>query len=79
MKTSLTTSKDNVLMSVLIAVSLLVPSLGPLLAGEEAQSAVNSAGRAVKSVGTPTPVAMEPIQYREAAIIVTAPRLRTSA
>ena len=78
MKTSPTTSKDNVLMSALIAVSLLVPLLGPLLAGAGAQSAVNSAGRAVKSVGTPTPAAMEAIQYREAAIIVTAPRLLTA-
>lgn len=79
MKPSMKIGKDNLLMSMLVVVSLVMATFGPLLTDGHAQSVVTSAGRAVKAVATPVPTAMEPIQYREAAIIVTAPRLRNAA
>ena len=79
MKASMKTSKDNLFMSTLVLVGLVMATLGPVMTDVNALSVVTSAGRAVQSVATPTPTAMEPIQYREAAIIVTAPRLRNTA
>lgn len=85
MKASMKIGKDNLLMSTLVVVALVMPTLGPVLTDLHVQSVVTSAGRAVKAVqgvqgvATPTPTAMEPIQTREAAIIVTAPRLRNAA
>jgi hypothetical protein len=76
MKQQFQSSKDNVLMSVLVMTGLVMATLGPVVADADTNAAMNSAGRVVKSVATPT--AMESIQYREAAIIVTAPRLRSS-
>ncbi len=76
MKTQLKTSKDNLLMSTLVLTGLVMATLGPLVADADTSAVIDSAGKIVKSVATPT--AMESIQYREAAIIVTAPRLRAS-
>ncbi len=76
MKLQLKTSKDNLLMSALILTGLVMATIGPLVADADTTAAIDSAGKLVRSVATPT--AMESIQYREAAIIVTAPRLRAS-
>ena len=68
------TSKDTLLMSLLIAVSFASAALAPLLTSQDAHAAVSSADGATQSVWTPT--AMQPILHREAAIIVTAPRIK---
>lgn len=73
MKTSMKTSKDNLLMTALIATGLIALTLGPILDNSDAQAVMNSASGIVQSVSSPT--AMEPVLYREAAIIVTAPRV----
>ena len=77
MKRQLTTSKDNLLMSALVLTGLAMVTLGPLVADTDTRAAIDAAGKIAKSVATPT--AMESIQYREAAIIVTAPRLPSGA
>ncbi len=76
MKLPLKSSKDNLLMSALILTGLVMATIGPLLADADTTAAIDSAGKIVKSVATPS--AMESVQYREAAIIVAAPRLRAS-
>ena len=75
MNTSMNTGKDNLLMTTLVVTSLVMATLGPALANPDTRAVMNSVSRTVQSVSTPT--AMQPILYREAAIIVTAPRLRT--
>jgi hypothetical protein len=77
MKPSLKISKDNLLMSTLVLAGLVMATLGPALDGQDTQAMMNSAGRLVQSV--PTPSALEPVMYREAAIIATAPRLQQGA
>ena len=74
MKTSTTLSKDNLLMTTLVVTSLMMATLGAAATSQDTEAVLNSAGRIVQSVSTPT--ALEPILYREAAIIVTAPRIR---
>ena len=74
MKSPLTFNKDNLLMATLVVTSLTMATLGPAVAGQDKEAVMNSASRIVQSVSTPT--AMEPILYREAAIIVTAPRIQ---
>jgi len=76
MKTPMKTSKDNLLMTTLIATGLIALTLGPILDSGDAQAVMNSASGIVQSVSSPT--AMEPVLYREAAIIVTAPRVATT-
>ena len=75
MPTSMTTRKDNLLMTTLIAASLAMATFGPMLSSPDARAVMNSADAMVQSVSTPT--AMQPILYREAAIIVTAPRVKS--
>ena len=73
MKTAMKTSKDNLLMTTLIATGLIMLTVGPILDSDDTQAMMNSASGIVQSVSSPT--AMEPVVYREAAIIVTAPRV----
>ncbi len=77
MKSSMKISKDNLLMTTLVVTGLAMATLGPAISGTDTEAAMNSAGGIVQSVTTPT--AMQPILYREAAIIVTAPRIRSAA
>ncbi len=77
MNNAMKTSKDNFLMTTLIATGLGMGILSAVLENQDTQAVMNSAGQLVQSVSTPT--AMEPVLYREAAIIVTAPRLHTAA
>lgn len=77
MNNAMKTSKDNFLMTTLIAVGLGVAILSAALENQGTQAVMSSAGQLVQSVSTPT--AMEPVLYREAAIIVTAPRIQTAA
>ncbi|MEO8103348.1 MAG: hypothetical protein ABI790_12535 [Betaproteobacteria bacterium] len=74
MNTSMKTSKDNMLMTTLLVTGLFMATLGPALARQDTAAVMDSASRMVQSVSTPT--ALEPIMYREAAIIVTAPRIK---
>ena len=76
MKPQLNISKDNLLMSAVVVTGFVMATLGPWVSSDDTNAAMASAGKIVKSVATPT--AMESIQYREAAIIVTAPRLRSN-
>ena len=76
MSTSMNTSKDTILMSALFVVGFAMATLGPLLASPDAHAAVNSSSGVAQSVWTPA--AMQPILHREAAIIVTAPRISTA-
>ncbi len=78
MKSSMKISKDNLLMTTLVVTGLAMATLGPAMNGADTEAAMDSAGRIVQSVSTPTPTAMQPILYREAAIIVTAPRIRST-
>ncbi len=75
MNATIKTSKDTLLMSALIVISLTSASLGSLLTSPDAQAAVNSTSGVSQSVWTPA--AMQPILHREAAIIVTAPRIKS--
>ena len=77
MNTAMKTGKDNFLMATLVLTGLVMAAVGPALTSPDAQAIVNSASGIVQSVSSPT--ALEPILYREAAIIVTAPRVRTTA
>lgn len=74
MNTSMNIAKDTLLLSTLIVVAVTMVLLSPLLASREAHAVIDSASSIAQSVSTPT--AMQPILYREAAIIVTAPRIR---
>ena len=75
MNTAMNTGKDNLLMTTLVVTSLVMATLGPALSSQDARAVMNSARSIVQSVSTPT--AMQPILYREAAIIVTAPRVKS--
>ena len=77
MNTSMKISIDNLLMTTLVVTAGLMMTIGPVLTSPGTQAAMNSASRIVQSV--PTPPAMEPLMYREAAIIVIAPRLHQGA
>ncbi|MBL0122084.1 MAG: hypothetical protein IPP88_04930 [Betaproteobacteria bacterium] len=77
MNNAMKTSKDNFLMTTLIATGLGMGILSAVLENQDTQAVMNSAGQLVQSVSTPT--AMQPVLYREAAIIVTAPRIQTTA
>ena len=77
MNNAMKTSKDNFLMTTLIATGLGMGILSAVLENHDTQAVMNSAGQLVQSVSTPT--AMQPVLYREAAIIVTAPRIQTTA
>ncbi len=77
MNASMNTSKDTFLTSALIVASLTMATLGPLLNSTDAHAAVTvgaASGDTTQSVWTPA--AMQPILHREAAIIVTAPRIK---
>lgn len=64
---TLTTGKDNLLMSTVVASCLAMAVLGAVISKSEAGSALNAAV---------TPAAMQPTAiYQEPAIIVSAPRL----
>jgi hypothetical protein len=77
MNNAMKTSKDNFLMTTLIVAGLGVAILAAALENQDTQAVMNSAGQLVQSVSTPT--AMQPVLYREAAIIVTAPRIHAAA
>ena len=77
MKTSMKVSLDNLLMTAVVVTTGLMMAIGPVLTSPGTQAAMNSASRIVQSVSTPP--AMEPIMYRDAAIIVSAPRLHQGA
>lgn len=77
MNNAMKTSKDNFLMTTLIATGLGMGILSAVLENQDTQAVMHSAGQLVQSVSTPT--AMQPVLYREAAIIVTAPRIQTTA
>ena len=74
MKALMKTSKDTILMSALIAATFSMATLGPLLASSDAEAAATAASGVAQSEWTPA--AMQPILHREAAIIVTAPRIK---
>ena len=77
MNTLIRTSKDNLLMSALIATGLTMATIGPLLSNADPRSVIHSAARLVQSVSTPT--AMQPLLKQEAAIIAVSPRHRSRA
>lgn len=77
MNNAMKTSKDNFLMTTLIVAGFGVAILNAALESQDTQALLNSAGQLVQSVSTPT--AMQPVLYREAAMIVTAPRVQTAA
>ena len=77
MNTVMKMGKDNFLMATLVATGLAMVTVGPVMNSPESLAAAHSAGRLVQSVSTPT--AMEPILYREPAIVVTAPRIHVAA
>lgn len=79
MNASMKTSKDTFLTSALIVVSLAMAMLGPLLNSPVAQAAVTVSPTADAAQSVWTPAAMQPILHREAAIIVTAPRINAGA
>jgi hypothetical protein len=79
MNTSMKTSKDNVMLSGLIVAGVSMFLVGSAMANDDTRAVVNSASRIVQSVAAPVPAAMQPIMYREAAIIVSAPRLHAHA
>ena len=68
MNSMLKTSKDNLLMTTLVVTSLVMATLGPVLNSRDAQAVIGM-------LSASTPAAMKPIVEKEAAIIVTAPRL----
>ena len=72
MNTSMKTSLDNLLMTTLIVTSLLMATLGPALTSRNAQTVIGT-------VSASTPAAMQPLLEKDAAIIVTAPRLHRAA
>lgn len=75
MNASTKTSKDTLLMSALVVASFAMATLGPLLNSPDAHAAAHASSSAAQSVWTPA--AMQPILHREAAIIVTAPRIKS--
>lgn len=77
MNTSMKISLDNLLMTAVVVTTGLMMTVGPFLSSPDAQAAMKSAGHIMQSVSTPP--AMEPLMYREAAIIVSAPRLHQGA
>lgn len=68
-------SIDNLLMSILVGSGLLMATLGPAVSNPHTLAVMNSVSRTVQSVSAPA--ALPPVPYQDAAIIVTAPRLRT--
>ena len=70
------TSKDTLLMSALIVAGYAMATMAPLFTNPDAPATVNSASEVAQSVWTPA--AMQPILHREAAIIVSAPRIKTA-
>jgi hypothetical protein len=80
MNLSMNTSKDNLLMTTLVAAGFLMATLGPALASQETRAVMDSAGRLLQAVtATTATTANEPVLYPEAAIIVAAPRLYSIA
>jgi len=79
MNTTMKTSKDNLMLSALVVYGLGMLVMGSAMASAETRGVIDSASRLVHSVATPTPAAMQPVLYREAAIIVSAPRLNNHA
>ncbi|MEP7157164.1 MAG: hypothetical protein ABI905_15395 [Betaproteobacteria bacterium] len=79
MNTTMKTSKDNVMLSALVVAGLAMITIGSAMANAETQTVMASASSIVHAVATPTPTAMQPILYREAAIIVSAQRLQDNA
>lgn len=75
MMMSMKSSKDNVLLSALLLAGVTMIAVGTAMANAETRDVIDSASSIVHSVGTPTPTAMQPILYREAAIIVRASRI----
>ena len=69
------TSKDTLLMSALIVAGYAMATMAPLFTSTDVHATVNSASDVAQSVWSPA--AMQPILHREAAIIVSAPRLKT--
>lgn len=76
MKTVMKPGKDNLLMSALLLSGAIMVALGPLTNDGSARATLHSVA---DSVSAPVPAAMTPIPYRDAAIIVTAPRIRSAA
>lgn len=72
MNPTLKTSKDNALMATLVVTGLVMAMLGPVLTSRDAQAVIGT-------ISASTPAALQPILEREAAIIVTAPRLHRAA
>ena len=77
MNNSMKTGIDNLLMTTLVVTSLVMVIAGPALSGQDTQAVISLANHHVQAVSTPA--AVEPILQPEAAIIVTAPRLRAAA
>ena len=75
MMMSMKSSKDNVLLSALLLAGVTMIAVGTAMANAEGRNVMDSASSIVRSVGTPTPTAMQPILYREPAIIVRASRI----
>ena len=78
MMMSMKSSKDNVLLSALLLTGVTMIAVGTAMANAQSRDVLDSASSIVHSVGTPTPTAMQPILYREPAIIVRASRITST-